>query len=129
MREKIAHQIIILLNALDDHVSDKKAMAEDWKKGLDQILSLKDIAIIDKDQSLPDGDNSTPMDDFQMLHYAAQKQLRNEENFRRILPKMAKQEFTEREVKAALNELVELGELKIITVDGEIKYVTPDFKD
>jgi len=39
---------------------------------------------------------------------------------------MAEGEYTEEEIKAALNEAVEMGELKIVNIDGEPHYVEPE---
>ena len=40
LKEKMAEQIIRLFNALDDHASDKKALARDWENYLGEILNL-----------------------------------------------------------------------------------------
>ncbi len=44
------------------------------------------------------------------------------------MPKAKPIVFTEDEVKLTLNEAVERGELKAVFIDGEIKYVVPEWQ-
>lgn len=52
--------------------------------GLFKALKLKNMVRLADNQELPDGNDKTPMDDFQHIHYLSQKQLRDEHGFRRV---------------------------------------------